>query len=198
MKKILGILATVLTAGALFAQTQTTNTLATQAAAYRDATIIQDQSKIPDQDNRVGYLFAWYDVAKHGGAVGTVALSEALPDNTLIRDGYVQVITPIAPATSTGAVGVVTAGDLIADGTTLQTAGFYDIVPNVWSITTASTNAVEDGAHSATNLVLVSATIAQAADIQLATATNRVEFDISGSAATQGVFAVYLDLIYAQ
>lgn len=177
MKKALTLIAAVLTAGVLFGQTQTTNTLATQAAAYRDSTIIADQNQIPDQDNRSGYLFVVYNFAKHGGAVGTYALSDALPNNTYVKDGYVQVITPISPATSTGALSVVTSGDLIAEGTTLQSAGITAVTPG--SLTSGVTNGVNAG-------------------IVTATSTNRVEFSITGSAATAGVFVVRLNLDQVQ
>ena len=189
MKKIIAILAAALLAvGVSSAQT----TVSALAQSVADTSVVQDQSKLPDQDNRQGYFFALYDVAVHGGSVGTIELGDAFPDNVLVKGGYIQVITPIAPATSTGSVSLASADDLLTTGTSLQSAGLIAVTPGKWVVATTTTNAMYN--LTASNAVVNSVTLSQNAGILTANATNTVKFAITGSAATQGVFAVLLDL----
>ena len=102
--------------------TFTIATLAETAAAERDATVVQDQSKIPDQSNREGYLSYIYDVAADGGS-GTVYFGPELGDNVVVVGGFDQVLTAVTPATATNALGVTAAADVLAAGTTLNATG---------------------------------------------------------------------------
>lgn len=158
--------------------------LSETASTTRDATINQDQSKLPTQDSRQGYLVAKYDVAVDGGS-GTIYLGPALPDNCVILDGYAQVVTAILPATATNALSIVSADDLLTAGTTLQSTGFK-------ALNQASAAYIISGG-TATNTVL-----SLKAPIQTATATNKVALTFTGSTATQGVVYVYLDLVQMQ
>jgi hypothetical protein len=163
--------------------TFTVNTLSEVAAAERVATIVEDQSKLPDQSNRRGYVLAKYDAAVDGGT-GAIEIGPALPANCAVLGGYAQVVTAISPATATNALHIVSANDLLTAGTTLQSTGFK-------ALNQASASYVTpDGV---TNTVL-----SLKAPIQTANATEKVTLTITGSTATQGVVYVWLDLLQMQ
>ena len=107
----------------VFAQLQPdTRTQSALSALVRDTSIIQDQSRLPDQDDRVGYLSAMYNVAVHGGS-GVLDLGPKIPAGTVVTRGWVHVVEAIAPATSTNSLGIATAVDVLAAGTTLNSTG---------------------------------------------------------------------------
>ena len=163
--------------------TFTVNTLSEVAAAERVATIVEDQSKLPDQSNRRGYVLAKYDAAVDGGT-GAIEIGPALPANCAVLGGYAQVVTAISPATATNALHIVSANDLMTAGTTLQSTGFK-------ALNQASASYVTpDGV---TNTVL-----SLKALIQTANATEKVTLTFTGSTATQGVVYVWLDLLQMQ
>ena len=164
--------------------TFTVNTLPEVAAAERVATIVEDQSKLPDQSNRRGYVLAKYDAAVDGGT-GAIEIGPALPDNCAVLGGYAQVVTAISPATATNALHIVSANDLMTAGTTLQSTGFK-------ALNQASASYV-NAAGDATNTVL-----SLKAPIQTASATEKVTLTFTGSTATQGVVYVWLDLLQMQ
>lgn len=208
MKKMIPFIAAFGLAFSVFGQTVTTT-----ADTARDTTIRQDQSQYPDQDNRTGYAVRWYDFSVDGGAVGTIQLGEALPDNVAIVGGYAQVITAILPATSTNAIQIETAGDILAAGTTLNTTGLKKLVPQaqtgtfVSSVTPTTTELVyeSDGSGTLATQTVVTAVASATATastavtpIQVDGTTETVDFVISGSAATQGVVMVVLDLLQLQ
>lgn len=152
----------------VFAQLQpATRTQSALSTLARDTSIIQDQSQIPDQDNRVGYLSAIYNVAVHGGT-GVVNLGPEIPVGTAVSRGWIHVVEAIAPATSTNSLGVATAVDVLAAGTTLNAVG------------------------------LKAAAAVDAAPIVTTADNNQVTLNITGSAATNGVFLVVLELIKLQ
>jgi len=194
MKKILAIASALLVLGVLspaFGVTvtnpdRTTFTVATleeTAAAVRDATVVEDQSRLPDQNNRRGYVLAKYDVAVDGGT-GAIEIGPALPDNCAVLGGYAQVVTAILPATATNALHIVSANDLMTAGTTLQSTGFKALNQASASYVTS------DGV---TNTVL-----SLKAPIQTTSATEKVTLTFTGSTATQGVVYVWLDLLQMQ
>jgi hypothetical protein len=194
MKKILAIASALLVLGALVpafgatvtnadGTTFTINTLEETAAAGRVATIVEDQSRLPDQNNRRGYVLAKYDYAVHGGT-GAIEFGPALPDNVAVLGGYAQVVTAILPATATNALHIVNANDLLTAGTSLQSTGFK-------ALNQASASYVTP--DSVTNTVL-----SLKAPIQTASATEKVTLTLTGSTATQGVVYVWLDLVQMQ
>ena len=195
MKKILAIASALLVLGSLVpafgvtvtnadGTTFTVTTLAETAAAERNATIVEDQSRLPDQNNRRGYVLAKYDVAVDGGT-GAIEIGPALPDNCAVLGGYAQVVTAILPATATNALHIVSANDLMTAGTTLQSTGFK-------ALNIASASYATDPAGS-TNTVL-----SLKAPIQTTNATEKVTLTFTGSTATQGVVYVWLDLVQMQ
>lgn len=164
--------------------TFTVTTLSEVAAAKRVATIVEDQSKLPDQSNRRGYVLAKYDVAVDGGT-GAIEIGPALPDNCAVLGGYAQVVTAILPATATNALHIVNANDLLTAGTSLQSTGFK-------ALNQASASYI-NAAGDATNTVL-----SLKAPIQTANAAEKVTLTFTGSTATQGVVYVWLDLLQMQ
>lgn len=183
MKKTIQILAALLVLG-LVAAAPAQTLLSTIAAGARDTTVQEDQSKLPDQDNRVGYMSFLYNVADHGGT-GTVAIGPALGDNVAIRGGFAQVVTAVTPATATNSLGVLNASDLLATGTTLQSTGLK-------ALNQASASYVI-AAGTATNTIL-----SLKAPIETSSASNQVNVTWTGATATQGVFLVVLDLLKIQ
>lgn len=152
MKKILAIASALLVLGALLpafgvtvtnadGTTFTVATLAETAAGVRDAAIQEDQSKLPTDQNREGYLSYVYDVARDGGS-GTVAIGPALGDNVIVWSGIDQVYTPVTPATATNSLGILSAVDVLAAGTTLNAAGIDSLAAVVSApvATTAASN----------------------------------------------------------
>lgn len=163
--------------------TFTVTTLEEVAADVRSASIQEDQSKLPDQNNRRGYVLAKYDAAVDGGT-GAIEIGPALPDNVAVLGGYAQVVTAILPATATNALHIVSANDLLTAGTSLQSTGFK-------ALNQASASYVTP--DSVTNTVL-----SLKAPIQTTSATEKVTLTFTGSTATQGVVYVWLDLVQMQ
>jgi hypothetical protein len=104
-----------------------TRTLTQLAALARDVEVIQDQSKLPDQDTRVGYMSALYDFAVHGGS-GVIDLGPALPAGTAVVGGVVHVQTALS-AGATAALHIVGANDVYSAGSGFQSAGLKAVVP---------------------------------------------------------------------
>ena len=190
MKKIaLFLIASLFASAAAFAVTVTnadgtvitTTLLSETAAAVRDTAIVQDQSKLPDQDNRTGYLSFLYNVANDGGT-GSINIGPALPAGTAIKSGYAQVITAITPSTATNSFGLLNTTDLMPAGTTLQSTGLKPL-----NIASASYFG------PVTNTVL-----SLKAPVVSTAASNQVMLTFTGSAATQGVVYVVLDLFKVQ
>lgn len=162
----------------------TTTLLSETAAAVRDTAIVQDQSKLPDQDNRTGYLSFLYNVANDGGT-GSINIGPALPAGTAIKSGYAQVITAITPSTATNSFGLLNTTDLMSAGTTLQSTGLKPLnIASAAYVTSGST---------ATNTIL-----SLKAPVVSTAASNQVLLTFTGSAATQGVVYVVLDLFKVQ
>lgn len=190
--------------------TFTVSTLAEAAAADRDNTIVQAQSKIPDQDNRIGYAIMKYDVAVDGGSTAAaVEIGPVIPDNTAIVGGYVYVTTAVLPATATQAIHLVAANDLLTAGTTLQSTGLKRLgattaLSAVTATTTVLTNVMYNGITGnvtvATGVTGTSGTLTSTLPAAPVYATSDDQIDVTwtGSTATQGVFYVVLDLLYLQ
>lgn len=197
MKKqiLVGLVAFGVVVSAFAQLTIPTRTQDGLSALARDASVVQEQSQIPDQDNRVGYLVAKYDFSLDGGS-GNVDLGAALPKGVTVTKGVAQVITPILPVTSTNALSLQNAGDLLAAGTTLHSAGIKTLAPGATTVSSASL-VYTDGASAVQTQTVVTATSVAAPVLVTNTAEN-VTFAVTGSAATQGVVFVYLDLLYTQ
>lgn len=139
--------------------------------------VYQDQSDYPNRDDRMGYIIRWYDFSKHGGAVGEVVLGPnrttqrgaLISSNTVIMDGYIQVITACTGAGAiTGKVSLLTEGDIYT-GTGIGSTGFKDLT--------------QTGA---------------AANFLQATNNQDLRFSIEGNAITDGVFMIVLEAAFAQ
>ncbi len=86
---------------------------------------------------QVGFLKATYDFAVHGGAISTIGLGKYLPDNAVIIDGIVDVVTTLTSSGDTATVSVNSegAGDLVAaiainDVSNPWDAGLQAIIPD--------------------------------------------------------------------
>ncbi len=162
--------------------TFTVTTLEEVAAGVRSASIQEDQSKIPHQDDRVGHISFTYSVAREGGT-GVVDIGPQLPVGTAVRGGFVQTTTAVLPVTATSAVHVVSANDLLTAGRNMQSTG-------ITMLNVASGNYVSG---STTNtLITLKAPIVTTAN------ARQVKLTWSGSTATQGVFQIHLDLVKVQ
>jgi len=194
MKKILSVFA-VLIVASIVAVAQSnfngsdlnpaTRTLADDAAAAANTAILQDQSKIPDQDNRVGYLTVLFDVSKQGGT-GSISLDPVVPVGTVVVGGRAHVVTAFTPAAAgtNTAIKLQAAGDLKAASTSFASAGLVSLIPSTATVSIpAGTNA--STASVSFNPIVVTG------------ASSRVTFEF-GSTATQGVALVHLDLIKVQ
>lgn len=72
-----------------------------------------------------------YDFDVHGGAVGDIALDCTVPDNAVILDGIVDVLTPpTSGGAATVALKVEGAADLLGATAIASVTGLVDTVPN--------------------------------------------------------------------
>ncbi len=140
------------------------------SSLVRDKSVIQDQSRIPDQDNRSGYAVMIWDFGVQGGADGSkIKLGPVLPKGTAVIGGYAQVITAVAGAATDIKFNLVVSEDLKAAATTLATPGFVALKPPGTALDAAI----------------------------LLTADKQVELEF-GAAATAGAVLIYLELSYGQ
>ena len=187
--------------------TFTVNVLSEDAATLRNATVLQEQSQIPDQDNRFGYLVAKYDVEVDGGT-GAVEFGATIPDNTAVVGGYVYVAEAVLPATATQAIHLVAANDLLTAGTTLQSTGLKRLgASTALSALTLQTKTFTNVFNDVTNVIVAVTNVASTSGALTSTlpaapvySTSDDQLDVTwtGSTATQGVFFVVLDLIKMQ
>lgn len=139
------------------------------ATDVRDLDVFQDMSVYPTRPGVPGKIVRWYDFDKLGGAVGTVKLvpEVAIPDNVLVRDGYIRVVTAVASAdgASTNSITFESAGDIAAAATNLlATTGTKATVP-----------------------------VGTAATAKLSTAERYLTTTIVGNPITAGKYMVVLD-----
>lgn len=136
----------------------------------RDKSIVHDQSRIPDQDNRSGYAVMIWDFAVHGGANGsTIKLGPVLPKGVAVIGGYAQVITEVAGAATNIKFNLAGDEDIKAAATSLATPGFVAIKPPGTAL----------------------------ADAILLTEDAQVSL-VFGDTATAGAVLIYLELSYGQ
>jgi hypothetical protein len=197
MKKfIVSLTAGLITGSALVALAQPANfsgsalnpatrTQSDVATAVANTAILQDQSKIPDQDNRVGYVSVLFDVANQGGT-GSIDIGPVVPDGTVVVGGQAHVVTAVAPAAAATntAISLQASGDLKAAATSIGSAGLVSLIPSTASVS------IPSGTNASTASVTFS-------PIVVTGENSRITFDF-GSDATQGVVLVHLDLIKVQ
>lgn len=125
---VMGMLAALVISGMVaitFAATEVTDqtTLEDNASSGADSTVFQDYSDYPGTVGKSGKIVRFYDFAKHGGAASsTIYLYPKIKikDNTVIRDGYIKVMTAVAPLTGpTNSIQINTTSDLLTAGTNL-------------------------------------------------------------------------------
>lgn len=143
--------------------------VATDAAVVTD---FQDYSVYATKPGEFGRIVRWYDFDVQGGAVGTVNLLPkiAVPDNAVINDGMIVVVTAIAPVVAAKhSLSLNSAADMLAAATNgLTSTGLKDVVP----VGTAATS------------------------VQL-TADRYLTMTIADKAVTAGKFMVQLDYYLA-
>jgi hypothetical protein len=162
-----------------------------------------DQSKLPDQDNRSGYLSVLVDVSVDGGT-GSVDVGPVLPAGTAVVGGFAHVVTPFTPAAAATntAFTIQAAGDLKAVTSTLASAGLVALKPSAGStfvtgLTLQTAPLGTNGNAVVTNVVAATGAAISGTPIVVTGANSRVTFAY-GSAATQGVALVFLDLVKVQ
>ena len=91
---------------------------------------------------------ATYDFAEHGGVVGAIDLGVTIPDNSIVLDGLIDVITTCTSANDSGtmAIHVNAANDIvtaiaISNGGNPWDAGLHDIIPVGTAATAKKTTA---------------------------------------------------------
>ncbi len=133
--------------------TRTQSDLATAAA---NTAILQDQSKLPDQDNRSGYLSVLVNVANDGGS-GTVNVGPLIPAGTAVVDGWAHVVTAFTPAAGATNVAftVASAGDVKPVATSLATTGLKDLVASSFAVTSEDQLSLVYGNDATQGVVLV-------------------------------------------
>jgi hypothetical protein len=182
MKKFIAIVSGLLLGAVVSVTAQ--EVLSDMAARIANPAVVQDQSKLPNQDNRSGYLSVLVNVAVDGGS-GSVDVGPVLPAGTAVVGGYAHVIAPFLPAAAATntAFTIQAAADLKAVTTSLANAGLVALKPSISTVTITAT--------SATPVVVSSSPIVVTGD------NSRVTF-VYGSAATSGVALLHLDLIKVQ
>lgn len=165
MKKSIAFLSclAVLAGIALVAYSQsdlTTNTAYPWTAAYQS-----ESAGIPEASkHKVGWASVTYSVARHTGAVGAKSIGVVIPDNAVVMQGVIDVMTAILPVASTNAIHLQTANDILTAGTNvLDSTGIKACTP-------------VDTAASAIKM----------------TADRTLTLTTTGNAITQGVFKIWI------
>ena len=120
-------------------------------------------------DNLKGCGADIYDFAVDGGAVGTIELDLAIPDNSIITGAYVDVLTdPASAGSATIALGLNTNTDLLGPTAIASVTGVLNLMPGI-------------------------------ADLPIEqfklTAERKPKVTIAAAALTAGKMAIYLDWI---
>jgi len=126
MKKILSsIIALAVLAGVAVAQ----EGFSTNTAVYTKEKPILSTG-LPELAERktAGWYVGTYDYALDGGAVGDIALDCVVPDNFIVYDGLIEVVTPVTPVTNMCSLKLNAAGDILAASTNLS-ATLVDTIP---------------------------------------------------------------------
>lgn len=158
---IVSIFAIVLGLGvAVYAATTTTNaagvvstrqTLADTSSDTKDLDVMQDLSTYPTKPGQAGKIVRFYSFDVQGSTVGkTVKLLPANPikANTLVRGGYIKVLTAMTPAggTITNSLELASTGDIKAAATnSFLTTGVKTIVPGANGVQSAVIDTTAEG-----------------------------------------------------
>lgn len=122
------------------------------SATAAEINTLDDSAAFADGLSRVRVATATYDFAEHGGAISAIGLGVSLPDNAIVLDGMVDVITTLQTAgadAGTIALSVEGADDIVAaiavsDGTNPWDAGPQAIKPLGTSATAVKTTAARE------------------------------------------------------
>lgn len=124
-------------------------------ASTAELNSLDDSAAFADGLSRVRVASATYDFAVDGGEIGPIDLGVEIPDNAIVLDGMVDVITTLTSATdaATVALSVDNAGDIVAaiaidDVSAPWDEGLQAIVPLGTAATAVKTTAA--GAMAAT------------------------------------------------
>ena len=171
MKKfMIAVVAVMFSISLNVAQAVTGSVLTDNVALDKDLTIYQDYSIYPGKIGEVGKIVRFYDFAKLGGATSTVynlLPAIKLKNNTVVRDGYIKVMSPLVPLVSTNSMGLNSADDIKASSTNL--------------LNTADT-------------ILAVVPVGTVATYKQATNDLYVTFTLTEGAVTNGKFMVVLDV----
>jgi len=134
-----------------------------------------------------------YSFAVHGGAVGTIGLGVFIPDNAIVTNVWIDVITTVTTASAdagTLALQIQAANDVVA-------AIAVSDASNVWDagIRGSKIGVIAISGDAETALV---ATAAAAANKLKMTAVREVSLVIGGQAVTAGKFNVYVEYVVGE
>ncbi len=132
---------------------------------------LDDSAAFADGLSRVRVASATYDFAEHGGAISAIGLGVTLPDNAIILDGMVDVITTLTTA----------GGD--AGTIALHAEGADDIVTAI---------AVSDGTNPWDAGLRAIKQLGTSTTATKLTAAREITATIGGQAVTAGKFVVFL------
>jgi len=81
---------------------------------------------------QTGLITAEYDVAKHGGEVGSIPIGQKIPANAIVTSGIVKVLAvPTSSGAATVAINLESAGDVkAATAIAALTPGLHDVTPD--------------------------------------------------------------------
>lgn len=152
------------------------NTTDGVTATYSEINSLDDSAAFVRGLSRVRLASAPYDFAIHGGAISAIDLSVEIPDNAIILDGMVDVITTLTSTTdaATVAVSVEGADDMVA-------AIAISDVSNPWDV----------GLRAIVPL-------GTAATAVKTTAARAVTVTIATEAVTAGKFIVFLRYVLSE
>ena len=81
---------------------------------------------------QTGLITAEYDVAKHGGAVGSIPIGQKIPANAIVTGGHMKVLAaPTSSGAATVAINLESSGDVLAATAIASlTPGLHDVIPD--------------------------------------------------------------------
>lgn len=144
--------------------------------------------------DKIQTLSFTYDFAVDGGATGTLTCPLAIPDNAIVVDGWVDVLSAVTSGTSAATVALSTgqgAGDLIAaiavSGAPFSTTGIKGTLATFPNL----------GADAAHDSALEGIALVAGTKIKM-TANNKPTVAINVEAVTGGKFEVFIRYFIGQ
>ncbi|NEQ52171.1 MAG: hypothetical protein F6K11_18860 [Leptolyngbya sp. SIO3F4] len=102
-----------------------------------------------------GIVKATYDFAQHGGDVGDIALDLKLPNNAIVYQGLIDVVTdPTSGGSATVALKIEGAADLLSATAIASVTGLLDTTPDG-----TATNAVKTTAERTLTVTVATAAL---------------------------------------